>query len=124
MSDKVAALVQQFRDAAREHSKATLEGDYRVGNKAVARITKIFAKIRLHGTEAREALLQVALTGDPMEAGLAATYSMKFAPERSLAVLKRLAKDKSILGLAASHAVKRWEKGEWGDELDPDQSMR
>lgn len=120
MSEVIATLIQQFRDAARDHSKATLEGDHRLANKAVGKITKIFARIRQHGVEARAALLQVAITNDPMEAGLAATYSMKFDPERSLAVLKRLAKDKSILGLTASYAVKRWEQGEWGDELDPD----
>jgi len=116
----VAELIRLFRDAARQHSQATLEGDHRVANRAVDQITKIFAQIRRQGVEARQALLEVAVGGDLLEAGLAATYSMKFDPERSLAVLKRLSKDKSILGLTASYAVKRWESGEWGDGLDPE----
>jgi len=57
--------------------------------------------------------MQVALTEDEPAAGMAAAYSLKYDPDRSLTVLKRLAKDPGLLGFEASETIKRWKSGEW-----------
>lgn len=113
MSEKVATLVERFVSASCRHHEATLEGDHKRTNREADRIHKTFLELRELGAEAREALMQVALTGSEPAAGMAAAYSLKYDPVRSLAVLKRLSKDRGILGFEASETIKRWRSGEW-----------
>jgi hypothetical protein len=113
MSEEIEKLIVQFKEASLKHFQATQSGDYKVANKNADRIHKTFLKMRELGTEAREALLQVATQDDGASAAMAATYSLKYAPERSLAVLRRLSSDRGILGFNASQAIKRWQSGEW-----------
>ncbi len=113
MNETIEALVRSFVVAAENHHAATLTGDYKRTNREADHIHAAFLKLRELGPAAREALIQVALTGLEPAAGMAATYSLKYDPDRSLAVLKRLAKAPGILGFGASEAIKRWKSGEW-----------
>ena len=113
MSEAIEKLIEAFTVASRAHYQATQEGDYKVANRQVDTINDAFLKLRELGPEAREALLHVAVNGSDAAAVMAAAYSLKYDPDRSLAVLKRLSKDSGILGFKASQAIKRWKSGEW-----------
>lgn len=113
MSENIDELVEAFAAASRRHFQATEEGDYETANREVDRIGEVFLKLRACGAEAREALMQLAMRGSDAAAEMAAAYSLKYDPDRSLSVLKRLSKDSGILGFKASQAIKRWKSGEW-----------
>lgn len=113
MSEAIHDLVTAFVEASRRHYQATLDGDYKVANREVDQINELFSKVRERGPEAREALVQIATSADDAAAVMAAAYSLKYDPERSLLALKRLSKSSGILGFKASQAIKRWTSGEW-----------
>jgi hypothetical protein len=113
MTETVEDLLDSFTTATRVHFQATSDGDYKAANKAAKRIHQTFLRLREHGSDAREALLQLALSSADAIAVMAAVYSMKYDSARALTVLKRFSKDSGILGLQAAQAVKRWKSGEW-----------
>ena len=73
-----------------------------------------FEEIIAIGENAREALLAQIDNKDDSVAVMAATYSLKYAPVKSQAVLRRIAKDNTgIVGFGAAQAIQRWEEGAW-----------
>lgn len=113
MSEGIDKLVETFTAASRRHFQATSDGDYEVANREADSVHQIFLRLRELGPEAREGLIQVAVSGGDAAAVMAAVYSLKYDPERSLKVLGRLSKDSGILGFQATQAIKRWKSGEW-----------
>ena len=113
MNEEIVDLIERFAAASRKHYDATMEGDYETANQQADHVHETFLKLREKGTEAREALLGIGTEGDDAAAVMAATYSLKYAPDRSLRALKRLSADSGILGFQASEAIKRWKAGEW-----------
>ncbi len=57
MTAPIEELITSFRDAALVHSNATMDGNYRVANKAADRVHKLFLQLVEAGIEGREALL-------------------------------------------------------------------
>lgn len=113
MTAGIQQLVESFREEAAAHSRATLEGDHRAANRAATKVHKLFLRLIATGNEGRLALLTLAETTADDVAVLAATYSLKFNPERSLRVLARLTSDRGVIGFQAGQAIKRWKSGEW-----------
>lgn len=113
MSQEIEQLIEEFRDASLKHHQATLDGYYKVTNREADRVHRVFLKLRELGPEAREALIQVAIQGDGADASAAAVYSLKYDAKRALAVLKRISKDRGILGFEASWAIKNWKSGDY-----------
>jgi hypothetical protein len=109
---QIDELIETFTAASRRHFVATVEGDYKIANREVDRINEAFLKLRELGPDAREALILVAASSDAA-AVMAAAYSLKYDPERSLKALKRLSRDSGLLGFKAAQAIKRWKSGEW-----------
>lgn len=73
----------------------------------------MFLKIAKVGEEARNALLSLTDGEDIAVAAMVAVYSLKHNPERSLATLRRIAKESGIIGFEAEQAIQRWENGDW-----------
>jgi len=44
---------------------------------------------------------------------MAAVYSLKYAPEESISVLTRIAKEPGLSGFEAEQAFQRWKEGAW-----------
>ena len=105
-------LIENFIDAAEKHHEATTT-DFRRANKQAKRIHKIFLEIVESGTSAREALLQLSTHDNLAVASMATVYSLKYNPEKSLAVLKQIAQTPGVIGFEAKHAIQRWEEGAW-----------
>lgn len=113
MKKSIDTLVAQFRAGANAHFAATLAGNYRKTNMEADKIHSTFLKLKEAGDEAREALIQLTLEGETPQAVMAATYSLKYDAKRSMEALKRLSKDRGMLGFKAEQALKRWQSGEW-----------
>jgi hypothetical protein len=113
MTESIDDLMATFATAARAHYQASEAGDYKVANPEAERIEAVFSKVRTIGPSAREALMRLAELSDDATAVMAAVYSLKYSPERSLRVLGRFSKNRGLLGFQASQAIKRWNAGEW-----------
>ena len=113
MTADVEQLVESFREEATAHSRATLDGDYRAANRAATKAHKLFLRLTSFDIEGRLALLTLAETAADEVAVLAATYSLKFNPDRSLRVLTRLMSNRGVIGFQAEQAMRRWKSGEW-----------
>jgi hypothetical protein len=111
--DGVARLAGRFAVAAKAHY-AALEAFDEDGASAHARIIAgLFAAIVREGEAGREGLLALTDSADPIVAGMAAVYSLRYRPEPCVAVLRRLAAEGGLLGFRASVVLERWEAGEW-----------
>lgn len=112
-SEIIDKLIAEFSDAARKHHDSTLEGNSRKINKQAKKMADAFSEIVRHGHRGREALLSLVDDENLAVAQMAATFSLKYAPERCIEVLTKLAKDPGIIGFGASQALLRWEEGSW-----------
>lgn len=109
---EIKDLVKEFSQRAIEHHKCSLEGDYKRGNTEIKKINIVYNSIKEQGN--LEELLQLIYSDLPEVACLAATYCMKFDPEKCLAVLDKLSKeDTSLIGFSAEYAIKNWNEGKW-----------
>ena len=112
----VEELIEKFVQAAKSHYVASLAGDWRTANKEAAKIRKTIKTLRSHGENAREALLAQTDNQDLSVSAMAAAYSLKYAPEKSISVLIRIAKEPGLIGFEAGQALQRWKEGEWNLE--------
>ena len=110
---KINVLIEDFNTAAKNHYEASLIGDWRTANKNAAIIRKTVKKLRSFGDEGREALLSLSDSEELSISAMAAVYSLKYAPEKSLSVLNRIAKETSLIGFEAGHAIQGWNEGTW-----------
>lgn len=114
MVDKqINYLIDEFVHAAEEHYRATLAGNSKKTNAQAKRIHKIFQEIIKFGHDGRMALLVQIHNENAAVAIMAATYSLKFSSEESLAILRRISQQPGWLGFGAEQAIKRWEEGNW-----------
>ena len=109
----IQKLVDVFADATHKHHEALMEGNSRKANKQAKRVADTFQAIITTGDMARQALLQLTKSEDMAVASTAATFSLKYATDESIAVLKRVAQRTDLLGFRAEQALKRWEEGSW-----------
>jgi hypothetical protein len=109
----IDSIIVAFVEASKSHYDATMAGDHEAANKQAKELHNLFQKITSLGTDARKALLAKTEDDDMAVVAMTAVYSLKYDTERSLAALKRIADDPSLIGFEAQQAIKRWEEGSW-----------
>jgi len=113
---KVEELIEKFTQAAKSHYAASLAGDWRTANREAETIRDTMKVLRSLGENARKALLDQTDSQDLSVSSMAAVYSLKYAPEKSISVLTRIAKETGLIGFEAEQALQRWKEGEWNLE--------
>lgn len=111
--ERLSLLLRRFAVAARAHQTALEEMDEDRANAHARVISGLYAAIIREGGDGREALLALLDSENQVVAGMAAVFSLRYNPSRSLEVLRRLADKGGLLGFRASVALERWESGEW-----------
>lgn len=114
-NEKLLLLVRRFSVASRAHQTALEDMDEDRANAHAQIISGLYTAIIREGDCGREALLALLDSESPVVAGMAAVYSLRYNPSRSIAVLRLLAEQGGLLGFRASVAVERWENGEWDE---------
>jgi len=110
--EKLSLLVRRFAVAAQAHQAALDDMDEGRANAHARVISGLYAAIIREGDTGREALLVLLEHESQVVAGMAAVFSLRYNPSRSLDVLRRLAVQGGLLGFRASVAIERWESGE------------
>lgn len=110
---QIQKLIDTFAAETRKHYVATLKGDWKQTNKHAEEISTAFQAITQIGEEARNALLQLAMGEDEVVASMAATYSLKYAPNEAVLVLNQIARRSNLLGFEAAQALQRWQERTW-----------
>jgi len=113
--EKLSLLIRRFAVAAQAHQTALEEMDEERANAHARVISGLNAAIIREGGAGREALLALLYSESQVVAGMAAVFSLRYSPSRSLEVLRMLAEKGGLLGFRASVALERWEKGEWDE---------
>lgn len=117
MSDEtLERLLHRFARAAERHNSALETMDEEGANRQAFLISRLFASIAAHGVTGRARLLALLASDQPAVAGMAAVYSLRYATQEALPVLRRIAGEPGLLGFRAGMAIERWERGEW--EID------
>lgn len=117
--DKLTRLLHRFAIAAMAHHEALEVMDEEGANAHARVISGLYRSIIGAGESGREGLLAMVDDPNPVVAGMAAVYSIRYDSDRCLAVLARLALEPGLLGFRAGVAVELWESGEWeGPEED------
>lgn len=111
--DRLARLLGRFAAAARAHYGALEALDEARANAHAQLIAGLYQSIVREGPAGREGLLALVDSDDQVVAGMAAVYSIRYNPERCVALLRRLAAREGLLGFRAGVALERWEAGEW-----------
>jgi hypothetical protein len=111
--EKLTRLLHRFAAAAVAHYQALEAMDEERANSHAHMIAGLYRSIVGTGESGRQALLELADDNDPVVAGMAAVYSIRYDSKRCLAVLGRVALEPGLLGFRARVAVERWESGEW-----------
>lgn len=106
--------IGKFIEHATNHFKYTQVGDWKKGNVEIKKINAIYNSIKKQGFIAQEKLLKLIYSEQPEISVLAATYSMRYNPEKCLNVLKSLS-EKNIphISFAAINAIQNWNNNEW-----------
>ena len=111
--EKVEELIEKFSQAAKSHYVVSVAGDWRTANRNAAIIRKTVKSLNNLGENARKALLAQTDNQDLSVSAMAAVYSLKYAPEKSVYTLTKIAKETGLIGFEAEQALQRWEEGEW-----------
>src|SRR6185369_14212321 len=111
--DKLTRLLHRFAVAAVAHHEALEAMDEEQASAHARMISGLHRTIIGLGETGREALLAMVDDPNPVVAGMAAVYSIRYNSVRCLAVLNRVALEPGLLGFRAGVAVERWESGEW-----------
>jgi len=105
-------LLELYVENGRISDKATLGGDYKVNNKAVDKLIKIY-KVIEKDLDLAKGILHPLLDSDV--SGWAATHCLALGiyEKEAVAVLKSIKNNPSsgILGLSAEETLKEWRKG-------------
>ena len=117
--DTLTRLLHRFAIAAKAHHEALEAMDEERANAHARVIAGLHRSIITEGKPGREALLAMVDDPNPVVAGMAAVYSIRWNSGRCLVVLGRVALEPGLLGFRAGVAVERWKSGEWqGPEED------
>ena len=114
-NEKLSLLIRRFAIAAQAHQAALEDMDEDRANAHARIISGLYAAIIREGDVGREALLALIDSESQVVAGMAALFSLRYNPSRSLGVLRLLADQEGLLGFRASVALERWESGEWDE---------
>ena len=109
---KIQELLDKFIQAAKKHQDSSLV-DWRTANAEAKKLQQVFLELTHGGQVAREALLRLVDSEECAVSLMAAVYSLKYNPVKSLAALKKLEKQPGFIGFQAEQAIKRWEEGSW-----------
>jgi hypothetical protein len=110
--EKLTLLIRRFAIAAQAHQAALEDMDEDRANAHARIISGLYAAIIREGDVGREALLSLIDSESQVVAGMAAVFSLRYNPSRSLGVLRILADREGLLGFRAGIAIERWESGE------------
>ena len=112
MSESLHSILEESRNLAIAHGKATLSGDYKAGNVAFDKLLALVPAIRKYGVEGEDALLR--LTMDPNDSVVcwAATNLLKSHEEKAITALERIAAKSGIIAFSAKLVIQQWKKGE------------
>lgn len=110
--EKLSLLLRRFAVAAQAHQSALEEMDEDRANAHARVISGLYAAIIREGDVGREALLVLLGHESQVVAGMAAVFSLRYNPSRSLEVLRMLTGKGGLLGFRASIAIERWESGD------------
>jgi hypothetical protein len=113
--EKLCLLIRRFAAAAQAHQSALEDMAEERANAHARVISGLYAAIIREGDDGREALLSLLDSESQVVAGMAAVFSLRYNPSRSLEFLHRLANKEGLLGFRASVALERWENGEWDE---------
>jgi hypothetical protein len=111
--EKLIRLLHRFAAAASAHHQALESMNEERANTHARMIALLYRSIIGSGENGRLALLELVDDNDPVVAGMAAVYSIRYDSKRCLAVLARVALQPGLLGFRATMAIERWESGEW-----------
>jgi hypothetical protein len=112
-NDRLTRLLLRFSTTARVHFQALEEMDEERANSCAGMIAGLHRSIVDSGEDGRQALLELVDDKDPVVAGMAAVYSIRYDSRRCLSTLRRVALVPGLLGFRARVAIERWESGEW-----------
>ncbi|RII28668.1 MAG: hypothetical protein CXR31_01955 [Geobacter sp.] len=107
-------LIDRFARSARSHDHAMETLDEKKANRQAAILARLAASILAEGEEGELSLEALSLSSESVVAGMAAVYLLQCNPEHALSVLRRVAREPTLIGFRAGCAIERWEKGEWG----------
>jgi hypothetical protein len=111
--DRLTRLLHRFATAATAHHQALEEMNEERSNTHAQMIAGLYRSIVSSGESGRQALLELVDDSDPVVAGMAAVYSIRYDSKRCLLTLARVALVPGMLGFRARMAIERWESGEW-----------
>lgn len=111
--ERLARTVSRFAVAARAHQRALEDYDDERATAHVRVLSGLYAVLAREGQAGQDSFLVLLESDDDVVAGMAAVYSLLYATETALAVLRRLGAEDSLLGFRARYALERWENGEW-----------
>ena len=114
-NEKLSLVLRRFAIAAQAHQTALEDMDENRANAHAQIITGLYTAIIREGNVGREALLTLLDSESQVVAGMAAVFSLRYNPSRSLGTLRRLADKEGLLGFRASVALERWENDEWDE---------
>jgi hypothetical protein len=109
-------LLDRFKELSIRHYQASEEGDYKTVNEGVGAMEQVVRELWTTGGRTKEALKglsELSKDSDPRIAIKAVTYTVELFPEVA-GELNRLAREKSLVGLAAKYAIKNVESGKTG----------
>jgi hypothetical protein len=111
-NDTLSRLLQRFAITATAHFQALEALNEERANTCAQMIAGLHRSIIDRGEIGRLALLELVDDKDPVVAGMAAVYSIRYDSERCLSTLRRVALVPGLLGFRAQVAIERWENGE------------
>lgn len=110
---KIKSLIDSFSRAAKNQYLASINGDWKTANKEISTLRQVFNKICKINEPARKKLLTLTESDDLAVASMAAFYSLKYDPDKSISILKKIAEEPGLIGFQATQAIQRWNEGKW-----------
>lgn len=107
-------IIEQYICYAEIEGQTKLDGDYKLGNKMVAKLNKLYDAIQGDEELAKTVLWQVMHSDSGRARGIAACDALRLRIhiKEALKVLKQESKRKDILGFGPEIALETWkEKG-------------
>lgn len=112
MNESLLSIIEESKQLAIVHGKATLTGDYKAGNIAFDKLLALIPRIREYGKDGEKALLSLINDADDSVVCWAATSLLKSNEKEAILALERVAKKTGILSFNAEMVLKQWKKGE------------
>lgn len=112
-NDRLTLLLGRFATAAKAHQAALEDMDEVRANSHARIIAGLHEAIVREGEAGREGLLALVDGDDKAVAGMAAVYSIRYSPDRCVALLRKLATSEGLMGFRARVALERWAAGDW-----------